>query len=55
MKILYWNIRGLGARGRKKQLMELMDKHRVDGVCLEETIKSSFSDKELAELDSWKF
>jgi exonuclease III len=48
MKILFWNIRGVGAVGRKKQLQELRQKHRVDVVCLQETIKADFTLGELA-------
>jgi exonuclease III len=47
MKILFWNIRGLGARGRQKQLKDLINFHRVDAVCLQETIKANFSVGEL--------
>jgi exonuclease III len=43
MKILCWNIRGLGASGRRNQLRELRKTHRVDAICLQETIKSDFS------------
>jgi exonuclease III len=43
MKILYWNIRGLGALGRRKQLRERRHKHRVGAICLQETIKKDFS------------
>jgi hypothetical protein len=50
MKILFWNIRGLGALGRKKQLGELRQTHRVDIVCLQETIKGDFTLGELAGL-----
>jgi exonuclease III len=43
MKILFWNIRGLGARGRRKQLKDIRTSHRVDAICLHDTIKSEFS------------
>jgi hypothetical protein len=43
MKILFWNIRGLGALGRRKQLRELRHKHRVGAICLQETSKKDFS------------
>lgn len=42
-KILFWNIRGLGAIGRRNQLRGLRNTHRVDAICLHETIKSDFS------------
>jgi exonuclease III len=50
MKILFWNIRGLGAEGRRKQLSEIRQIHRVDVICLQETIKREFSVGELATL-----
>lgn len=43
MKILFWNIRGMGAMGRRNQLRELRHKYRVDAICLQETIKKDFS------------
>jgi exonuclease III len=43
MKILFWNIRGLGASGRRNQLRELRKKHKVAVICLQETIKADFS------------
>jgi len=50
MKILFWNIRGLNSGGRKKQLGELLSKHQVDVVCLQETIKQKFTNRELTSL-----
>ena len=47
MKVLFWNIRGLGAVGRQRQLRELVFEHRIDIVCIQETIKNDFSDREL--------
>jgi len=47
MKILYWNIRGLGNTGRRKLLLELVNKHSFDCICLQETIKSSFRYRDL--------
>ena len=47
MKILFWNVRGLGNAGRRKLLLELLNKHSFDGICLQETIKSSFKKREL--------
>lgn len=40
-------MRGLGNPGRRGQLAELMRKHRVEIVCLQETIRVSFKDIEL--------
>ena len=50
MIILFWNNRGIGGLGRRKQLKELMAKHRVDVICLQETIKQDFSIQELKAL-----
>jgi exonuclease III len=50
MKILFWNIRGFGAEGRRRQLSEIRQTHRVEVMCLRETFKSEFSVGELAAL-----
>jgi exonuclease III len=50
MKILFWNIRGLDAEGRRRQLSELRLSHRVEIICLQETIKSDFSLGDLSAL-----
>jgi exonuclease III len=42
MRILFWNIRGLGSAGRRKLLLELINKYNFDGICIQETIKASF-------------
>jgi exonuclease III len=38
-----WNIRGMGAIGRRKQLSDIRRDNRVDIICLQETIKGDFS------------
>lgn len=43
MKILFWNTRGVGGAGRRKELSELMQEHTIDMLCLLETIKADFS------------
>ena len=50
MKLLFWNIRGFGAKGRRSQIIELIKKHHIDGVCFQETIKNKFTDRELHSL-----
>ena len=50
MKILFWNIRGLGGAGRRKQLSDLMKDCKVDIMCLQETIKLDFTQTELRNL-----
>jgi exonuclease III len=47
MKILFWNIRGLGSAGRRILLIELVNKHSFDCICLQETIKVNFKRREL--------
>lgn len=49
MKMLFWNMRGFGARGRRNQLRDYIHDISIDVIYLQETIKSSFS---AAELDS---
>ena len=47
MKLLFWNIRGLGGAGRRKQLVELCKCHDLHFICLQETIKDSFRSREI--------
>jgi exonuclease III len=51
MRCLFWNIRGFGRRGRRTLFKEFLRKHRIDVVCLEETIKQDFTDLELRSLE----
>jgi endonuclease/exonuclease/phosphatase family metal-dependent hydrolase len=39
--------KGLGGKGRRKQLKDLMSKYRVDIICLQETMKEQFTLSEL--------
>jgi exonuclease III len=50
MKILFWNIRGLGGAGRRWQFKDLMSFHHLEVICLQETIKRDFSDHMLKDL-----
>jgi exonuclease III len=43
MRILCWNVRGLGGKGRRRQLKEMVTMHRVDIMCLQETMKEQFT------------
>jgi exonuclease III len=52
MKILCWNVRGLEGKGRSRQLKEMVDKSRVNIICLRETMKEHFTIAELRELVS---
>lgn len=46
MRILIWNIRGLGNEARKKQLKEVMKERDVDIIALQETKRECFTDRE---------
>lgn len=37
MKIMSWNIRGLGNKVKKRELKGLIDGERPDFVCIQET------------------
>jgi exonuclease III len=50
MRVVFWNVRGLGAAGRQRQLREMVFEQKVDIICLQETIKQSFTDRELRNL-----
>ena len=50
MKIIFWNIRGMGQLARVRQLKELMSQEKVDIIGIHETIKQSFSSQELERL-----
>lgn len=50
MRVVFWNIGGLGAAGRQRQLREMVFEQKVDIICLQETIKQSFTDRELRNL-----
>jgi exonuclease III len=50
MRIMMWNVRGLGKAARRRQTRDYISQERIDIIGLQETIKSDFSDKELAEI-----
>lgn len=50
MKILFWNVRGIGGEARKKQVKDYIWQEKLDIVGLQETIKQDFSDLELTDL-----
>src|ERR1043165_3676774 len=43
MKVLFWNIRGFGARGRRNQICDLLRSEHIDILCLQETKREDFS------------
>jgi exonuclease III len=51
MRVLMWNIRGLGKPARMRQLSEQIIKEKVDVVGVQETIKQSFLLRELQRLN----
>jgi exonuclease III len=60
MRFLFWNIRGLGKRSRKRQVREFIADHNLEVVGIQETIKETFTDRELLDLlgnkdFSWKW
>ena len=50
MKILMWNVRGLGKPARRRQVREHIFQEKVEVVGLQETIKGDFSDQDLQKL-----
>jgi len=50
MNILFWNIRGLSSEGRKAQLNRIINEYRISCVCVSETIKQSFTNREVLAL-----
>jgi exonuclease III len=51
MRVMGWNIRGFGRRGRRSQLKDYMRKENIDVICLQETIKQSFTNQELKSIE----
>jgi exonuclease III len=47
MRIMNWNFRGLGRCGRTTQLKDYLRKEKIDIICLQETIKTEFTDHEI--------
>jgi len=50
MRVLFWNIRGLGKLARVRQLKELVANEKVDIIGIQETIKQTFSPHDLDSL-----
>lgn len=47
MRCLFWNVRGLGNKARRRQLKVVIKERDVDLLCVQETKKESFTNKEL--------
>ncbi|XP_073361240.1 uncharacterized protein [Aegilops tauschii subsp. strangulata] len=52
MRTLFWNIRGFGQDGRRRQLIEYMRNKRIDIVTIQETMRTEFSISKLEHLSS---
>jgi exonuclease III len=50
MSVLFWNVRGLGSKGRKAQLKKIVQEHQIKCLCISETIKQNFTNRELQAL-----
>lgn len=50
MRFLFWNVRGLGKGSRKCQVREFIEEHKLQMVGLQETMKQTFSDRELKDI-----
>lgn len=50
MRIMFWNVRGLGTVHRRGFVKNHILQEDLDIVALQETIKQDFSDKELRDL-----
>ena len=49
MRVLLWNVRGLGKLARRGHIRDFIHTERIDIVGLQETVKSEFS-KDLEEI-----
>ena len=47
MRPLFWNIRGFGHDGRRRQLVEYMRDEHIDIIAIHETMRTDFSLPEL--------
>jgi exonuclease III len=54
MRIIFWNIKGLGKSHRRNWVKEHIILEDLDIVALQETIKHDFSDYELKR-DGWTY
>ncbi|KAE8783092.1 hypothetical protein D1007_43469 [Hordeum vulgare] len=57
MRTHFWNIRGFGQDGRRRELIEYMREERIDIVAIQKTMRTEFSHSELeppsSHLFSW--
>lgn len=45
MKILSYNVRGLGKKAKRREIRELLRKHRIDFCCIQETKMSNIGER----------
>lgn len=55
MRILFWNVRGLGKANRRSWVKEHILTEDLDIVAIQETIKQDFIDIELKELSGNRY
>ncbi|XP_073360311.1 uncharacterized protein [Aegilops tauschii subsp. strangulata] len=55
MRTLFWNIRGFGQDGRRRQLIEYIRDEHIDIVAIQETMRTDFTLAELERLSSHLF
>ena len=54
MRLLFWNVRGLGKSNRRDLVKKHVLQESLDLVALQETIKQDFEDWELKEMSGNK-
>ena len=55
MRVLFWNIRGFGHDGRRRQLVEYMRDEHIDIIAIQETLRTDLSLPELERLSPHLF
>ena len=55
MRALFWNLRGFGHDGRRRQLIEYIRDEHIDIVAIQETLRSEFTLQELEHLSPHLF
>ena len=55
MQTLFWNIRGFGHDGHRRQLIEYIRDEHIDIIAIQETLRTEFALQELESLSSHLF
>jgi hypothetical protein len=50
MRLMFWNIRGFGKPARRRQIEDFIFEEKLDGVGLQETIKTDYTQMELDDI-----